>query len=63
MKITVEIPDPPEGYTTPERKPVYRPFTGILILVGDYWTRAEDELVLGGCTYICCREQNRGTNA
>lgn len=56
MRITIDIEEPPEGYSIPERKPVYLPLDGILILIGSCWVRAVDELKLGGSTYICCHK-------
>jgi hypothetical protein len=54
MKITIDIVNPPEGYSVPERKPVYLPFGNIIILIGECWVRASDRLKYGGESHICC---------
>lgn len=56
MQITIEIEDPPKGYSTPERRPIYLPFGETIILIGGCWIRAVDELTLGGETHICCHK-------
>ena len=56
MKIEIEIPAPPDGYSVPERKPIFLPFSNTLILVGQAWVRAADVLQYGGCIHICCRK-------
>ena len=57
MKIEIEIPDPPEGYRTPERKPLYHPFEDVVILTGDCWVLASDVLWHGGSTHICAHKE------
>jgi len=54
MQITIEIEPQPKGYSIPTWKPVYLPFDGILILIGNFWVRACDHLTLGGGYHICC---------
>ena len=55
MKITIEIKPPPDGYSIPERRPVYLPFDDTLILIGDCWQRTSEVLTHGGESHICCR--------
>jgi len=54
IKITIKIVDSPTGYSKPERRPIYLPFTGIKILIGECWVNAEDWLRSGGESHICC---------
>lgn len=56
MNITINIPSPPEGYSTPVRQPIYLPFGDTLILIGVCWVRATDNLQTGGDTHICCNK-------
>ena len=42
MIIVIEIPSPPNGYSIPERKPLYLPFGDALILIGNSWAKATD---------------------
>jgi len=57
MKIEIEIPEPPKGYGTPERRPLYQPFWDTLILIGDDWVLASDVLWYGGSTHICAHRE------
>ena len=52
MVITIEVKDPPEGYGTPKRGPIYLPIGDELVLIGDCWVRAVDEVKGGGSTWI-----------
>ena len=56
MKIEIEIKDPPDGFSTPQWRPIYNPMAGIIILVGEKWCRAEDRLPFGGIWRICCQK-------
>lgn len=61
MKITIEIPSPPKGYSVPERRSVYLPFDNTLILIGDTWVLGTDYFTVGGTKRICCfkiKEEN-----
>ena len=57
MKIEIEIPDPPKGYGTPCRKPLYFPFGDDLILIGNAWVLASNVYFYGGETNICARKE------
>ena len=56
MKITIEIPKQPEGFSVPRWCPIYLPFGTIRILVGKRWCWAIDELKHGGGSYIWCEK-------
>jgi len=57
MKIEIEIPAPPEGYGKPCRKPLFKPFSDTIILIGDLWVLASNILIYGGSTYICAHKE------
>jgi len=52
MQITIEIKDPPNGYGTPKRGPIYLPIGSELVLIGNCWVRAADIIQSGGSTWI-----------
>ena len=52
MVITIEVKDPPEGYGTPKRGPIYLPIGDELVLIGEHWVRAVDVVKGGGSTWI-----------
>jgi hypothetical protein len=56
IKIEIDIVAPPEGYSIPERRPIYLPFVGILILIGECWVRPMDEKTFAGAWHICCHK-------
>jgi len=53
MIISIAIKDPPEGYDTPKRGPLYLPICdSTLILIGECWIRAVEEINQGGDYWI-----------
>ena len=54
MKITIKIPDQPDGYSIPTWSPIYLPLNDKLILVGTMWCLAETQLKHGGGSHIWC---------
>jgi len=52
MEITINIKEPPEGYKTPRRGPLYLPVGDELVLIGECWCRAKDRVKTGGDFWI-----------
>lgn len=52
MKIEIEIPDPPSGYTTPQRGPLWLPIReSLFVLIGENWVRG-NQIISGGSYWI-----------
>ncbi len=54
MKITIDIPEQPDGYSVPTWSPIYLPFGDAQMLVGSAWCLVKDHLKYGGGSHIWC---------
>jgi len=58
MIISITIKDPPEGYDTPRRGPLYLSVCdSTLILIGECWVGAKEEITRGGDYWIYTNKQ------
>ena len=59
MKIEIEIPDPPEGCSIPEYRPMWLPIDPrAYVLIGSSWWKADRETYTGGASWIVCLKLN-----
>jgi hypothetical protein len=55
MKYEIDLPDVPDGCTTPLYRPLYLPIDpGAYVLMGDRWRKADNQIRTGGSFWLVC---------
>ena len=57
IEIKILVPCPPKGYFDPERRPIFKPFKDILILIDNHWEETTHHIIMSGEFFICCRKK------